>query len=54
MLSNIKATYKMVHSKSQFNWSLGIDNLWNENYQEIQGGFMPLRNYYINFTAVLR
>lgn len=54
MLTNIKATYKMYLSKSQMNWSIGIDNLWNENYQEIQGGFMPLRNYYLNFTTFLR
>ena len=54
LLTNLKATYKMHPRQSQMNWSLGIDNLWNENYQEIQGGYLPLRNYYLNFTTVLR
>ncbi len=54
LLTNLKATYKHTIKKSQLNFSLGIDNLWNENYQEINGSFMPLRNYYLNFTTILR
>lgn len=54
LLSNLKATYKHIIKSTQINFSLGIDNLWNESYQEIRGSYMPLRNYYINWTVVLR
>lgn len=53
-LTNIKATYKQTIAKNQIQWSLGIDNLWNENYQELNGFSMPLRNYYISATAILK
>lgn len=52
-ITNLKATYKYALEKQQINFGIGIDNLWNENYQEIQGSYMPLRNYYINITALL-
>lgn len=53
-LTNLKFTYKQPISKSAIHWSIGVDNLWGENYQEVVGGYMPLRNYYLNFTAILR
>ncbi len=54
LLTNLKATYKHIVKSNQVNFSIGIDNLWNENFQEIQGAFMPLRNYYFNVTALLK
>jgi outer membrane cobalamin receptor len=54
LLTNLKATYKHLVKSNQVNFSIGIDNLWNENFQEIQGAFMPLRNYYFNVTALLK
>jgi vitamin B12 transporter len=54
LLTNIKATYKHVIKSNQLNFSIGIDNLWNASYKEIQGSYMPLRNYYLNWTMVLR
>ena len=54
LLTNLKATYKHLLKSNQVNFSIGIDNLWNENFQEIQGAFMPLRNYYFNVTALLK
>jgi outer membrane cobalamin receptor len=53
-LTNIKGTYKQSLKRNQINWSLGIDNLWNENYQEINGYSMPLRNYYVSVTAIIK
>jgi outer membrane cobalamin receptor len=53
-MTNLKATYKHIVKSNQVNFSIGIDNLWNENFQEIQGAFMPLRNYYFNVTALLK
>jgi outer membrane cobalamin receptor len=54
LMTNLKATYKHIVKSNQVNFSIGIDNLWNENFQEIQGAFMPLRNYYFNVTALLK
>ena len=53
-LTNIKGTYKQSLKRNQINWSLGIDNLWNENYQEINGYSMPLRHYYLSVTAIIK
>lgn len=53
-LSNIKATYKHQIKSALLNFSLGIDNLWNESYQEINGSYMPLRNYYLNWAVILK
>lgn len=54
-ITNLKATYKhSFHASNRYLFSIGIDNLWNENYKEIQGSYMPLRNYYLNLTAILR
>ena len=54
LLTNIKWNYKVRAKKSQYNFGLGIDNLLDQNYQEIMGAFMPLRNYYINFSVIVR
>ena len=53
-LTNIKGTYKQSFKRHQINWSIGIDNLWNEDYQEINGYSMPLRNYYMSVTAFIK
>lgn len=53
-LTNLKGTYKHRIGANQINFSIGIDNLWNEDYQELGGYSMPLRNYYINLTAILK
>ena len=53
-LTNIKGTYKQSFKRHQINWIIGIDNLWNENYQEINGYSMPLRNYYMSVTAFIK
>ncbi len=53
-VSNMKVTTKHHIKNSLLNFALGIDNLWNENYREIQDNFLPLRNYYINMTFVLQ
>lgn len=53
-LMNLRGTYKHYIGTSQMQFTLGIDNLLNENYQEINGNFMPLRNYFLQVTALLR
>ena len=53
-VSNMKVTTKHHLKNSLLQVALGIDNLWNENYREIQDNFLPLRNYYMNMTFVLR
>lgn len=53
-LTNIKGTFKQSLKRNQINWSIGIDNLWNEDYQEINSFAMPLRNYYMSVTAIIK
>lgn len=54
LMTNIKGTYKHYMKSNQLNLSIGIDNLWNESYQEIQGSYMPLRNYYVNWSLLIK